>query len=280
MSFAELLALLASASSVLVFIGGFLSLRIHAHNDAVRQVYETLLDRAIDLSTRTSSYPRPSEFVRIKSVYVRSQQQLDGGTIKATIAVCIIAWSIAVGDAAYAIATKSSGFTGWQLTALALDVLLLSGVLVVVLRDVIWVFAELNSQGSRTLPGKYERGVHLFKEGRYGPALEEFQDIIEEIPRWPWALFWAARTYRELGNYPRAASLARLMQTEVSTGAIEKDSVDSVLRSAALKFWGNKEPLPPTDTLQALIAATPELQDVVDWVQHVDRGARLSEIEK
>src|SRR5437588_476201 len=134
MDFRELFEFLAVLFTVVVFLSGFLSVRVHAHHDRAQQRYDTLIDRAIRTIRETTSYPRPAEFVRIADVY--EEELLVDWPSWVTLAVCILAWLIGIGTFAYALVrTNPSQYESMFLLG---DSLLLTLVMLILAFDLSW----------------------------------------------------------------------------------------------------------------------------------------------
>jgi len=259
------LALLAVITTVLVFLSGFLSVRVHAHRDRALARYEQLLDRAIDITQATASYPRPSEFIKIRDEYDR-EMTLDWASLP-TVIVCVVAWLVGGGLAGVALFLQWSSLSGWDKSAVISTVVLLSGVLTVTLVDFAWATGRLRSESRRLLPSLYETAMALLRARRYGEAATLFEQVVDNVPRWPWAIFWLACCYQQLPppKSQRVTYLSRAVEAEVSRS---NDPVDKILLAAALRLRGvGLSNLVDPRILDAESAEYPDLKTVIDWLR-------------
>lgn len=133
-----------------------------------------------------------------------------------------------------------------------------------------------------SLPYQYRSGRRAFERGTgaaqndqkaaqrgFTDAVTAFEKVQSEIPRWPWAIFWLARCYEEIGtpdHLMKARDLSMALEAEVAPGS-KADHVDDVLLAAALAFRGiRRKDLGDQATLETSARQYPDLHPVVEWL--------------
>jgi len=280
LEFGSLVSFLAITVTVTVFLSGFLSVRVHAHVDRAQERYDTLIDRTLETTRVTTSYPRPAEFKRIGQIY--DEEMRPDAATRWTLAVCCSAWMFGIAIWAYTARVYGATFSDWQVLILSAVALLLTGVLVVVLVDFFWAHARLREHKRMSLPYYYASGLEAFQRGTgaaendkkaaqrgFTVATAAFEKVQSEIPRWPWAIFWLARCYEEDGtpdHLMKARDLSMALEAEVAPGS-KADHVDDVLLAAALAFRGiPRKDLGDQATLETYARQYPDLHPVVEWL--------------
>lgn len=205
MSWSELLSVWGIELTVAVFVAGFASVRLHAHRDRAIARYETVIDRLVETSQNTVSFPRPSELDQVGRV-IAMERGLDPGArmsralvgfavsaVWATGAVWFTIWgrieSIGSGQAAFRVAV------GISILLLALGIGWLTR------SDFRWVDQSLAEFEQSSLPHTFQLACDAYAEGRGDESAGLFESVNRLLPRWPWGLLgWAVAVGDGGGN--------------------------------------------------------------------------------
>lgn len=231
---ADLLALSTIVTTVVTFLAGFSSVRVHAHHDRAVARYESLVDRLVDIARTSSSFPRPRELHALSELF-DDELKLDLAA-KVTPWLCtgVAGFSVAIIATARSTAAFMAEVGVEQAAVYGAGAI---GILVALLAFVnfLTVRAALSRERSQTLPSIYDTALQLASdEDEPMAAGQAFEEVIGKLPGWGWGMLAIAGTLKGSADLVETAYRADLCEGTIRK---VKDSQDPVNRALLARAY-------------------------------------------
>lgn len=234
MNAADALALGAIIATVVTFLVGFSSVRVHAHLDRAVARYEALVDRLVDIARQTRSYPRPKDVYAIGELFAQELRLDPSAIITPWICLGVAGFDVAIIVWCGWMNATFRGVPGIERLAVygvsAIGIVV-SSLLVI---DFVSVRSALRKERDSSLPKLYEQGMRLIASpDSRSDTLRLFEDILGAIPRWPWAMLPLAAMLADSQDAADIAYRKYLCAETISLVENSDDPVDRALLARA-----------------------------------------------
>ena len=233
--YSDLLTLATIITTVITFLAGFASVRVHAHHDRAVARYEALIDRLVEVARTTSSYPRPTEFKEIGLLFDR-EAKLDPAAILTPV-ICSLAALLDIGIVLWVGGPKGAYTFTW--TPKPVSVLGVAGIAVLVslLLDIDFLSVAwlLRRDRDAALPKRYELALRRSASLDTKPvAVALFEEVLGTLPRWPWAMLGISAA---LSDTASSVDLAYSKYLAEEVMVMVKDSHDPIDRALLARAY-------------------------------------------